>query len=54
MLGMCVLSGTSFDKETTYQGRGTGIRKISKEDTDASKNNKTIIRIVLGVNVSES
>ena len=35
------MSGTIFDKYTTYQGRGMGIRKISKENKDASENNKT-------------
>lgn len=29
----------SFDKYTIYHGRGTGIRKVSKEN--ASENNKT-------------
>ena len=32
---------TSFYKNTTYQGRGMGIRKLSKEDKDASENNET-------------
>ena len=35
------VSGTIFDKYTTYQGRGMGIRKISKENEDMSENNKT-------------
>ena len=35
------LSGTIFDKYTTYQGRGMGIRKINKENEDRSENNKT-------------
>lgn len=36
-----MLGDTSFDKFTTYQGRGMGVRKISKENEDKSKNNKT-------------
>ena len=32
---------TSFDKYTTYQGRGMGIRKVSKENEDMCENNKT-------------
>ena len=35
------LSETSFDKDTTYQGRGMGIIKVSKENEDLSENNKT-------------
>lgn len=35
------LSGISFDKDTTYQGRGTGIGTISKENEDVSANHKT-------------
>lgn len=35
------LWGTSFDKHTTYQGRGMKVRKISKENKEASENNKT-------------
>lgn len=31
---------TSFD-DTTYQGRGLGMRKINKENEDTSKNNET-------------
>ena len=35
------LSETSFDKNTTYQGRRMGSRRVSKEHEDMSKNNKT-------------
>lgn len=35
-----LMSGTSFDKYTTYQGRGIRIRKLSKENKDTSENNK--------------
>lgn len=35
-----VLSGTGFDRYTTYQG-GAGIGKVSKEHEDESENNKT-------------
>ena len=34
------LSETRFDYYTTYQDRGMGIRKISKENKDTSENNK--------------
>ena len=32
---------TTFDKNTTYQGKGMGIRNVNKEYEDASKNNKS-------------
>lgn len=35
------LSETSFDKDTTNQGRAMGIRKIGKEKEDTSENKKT-------------
>ena len=35
------LSETSFDKDTTHQGRGMGIRKNRKENKDTRENNKT-------------
>ena len=44
---------TSFNKDTTYQGRSIGIRKVSKEYEDTSKNNETENRIVLGGSSSE-
>lgn len=31
---------TSFDKDTTCQSKGMGIRKISKNNEDTSENNK--------------
>ena len=33
-------SGSIFDKYTTYQGRGMGNIKISKENEDTSEKNK--------------
>ena len=43
-----ILAGleTSLDKDTTYQGRGVGIRKTSKENEDTSENNEQKHRIV--------
>lgn len=35
------LSETSFNKYTTYQGGGMGVRGISKENEDSNGNNKT-------------
>lgn len=35
------VSETSFHKNTIYQGRGTEMRKINKENKDARENNKT-------------
>lgn len=40
-LGTTLLSGTSFDKYTTYQGRAMELRNISKEKEDTSENSKT-------------
>lgn len=36
-----LVTEASFNKNTVYQGRGIGIRDVSKEYKDASKNNKT-------------
>ena len=47
------LSETSFNKDTTYQGRDVRIRKISKENKDESENNKTEAWAVLGGSSSE-
>lgn len=35
------VSEISFHKDATYQGRGMGTRKISKENEDPSENNKS-------------
>ena len=46
-LSMCTVSvattavGDQLLKDTTYQGRDMGIRKIGKESKDAGENNKT-------------
>lgn len=32
---------TSCDRDTTYQGRKMGIKKVSKENKDMNENNKT-------------
>lgn len=38
-----LVTEASFNKNTTYQGRGIGIRDVRKEYKDASKNSKTEI-----------
>ena len=45
------MSEASFNKDTTYQGRGMGIRKISKENKDTNENNKQKHRIASRVPV---
>lgn len=42
------MSETGFDKDITYQSRGTGIRKLSKENEYASENNKKKLGIASG------
>lgn len=36
----CRLSETSFDNNTTYRGRGMGIRKTDSKNKDVSENTK--------------
>ena len=53
VLDISILSETSFDKITTYQGRGNWDQKNSKEDEDVSKIIKQKHRIVPGGSSSE-
>ena len=47
------VSGTIFDKYTTYQSRGMGNRKISKENEDTVERIKQKHRIAAGGSSSE-